>query len=314
MKALVTGGAGFIGRWVVKKLLGRGIEVLVIDDLSTGLKENLEEFYKNELFKGLIAGSITDRQKLKQCFNDKIDVCFHLAAKTDIQESIDDPEVYFNVNVIGTFNVLEEAKKQKCKVVIAGTCMVYDSASQKAIDENCPLNTLSPYPASKLASEFITMSYYKTYGFPIVIVRPFNTYGPYQKMNMEGGVVSIFLERKLKNKDVIIFGDGSQTRDLLYVEDCADFIVKAAFNENAVGQIINAGYGKDISIKELALMIINNPKKLRYTPHHHPQGEVMKLLCDASKAKNILNWEPKTSLKEGISKTEAWIKSINKQR
>ena len=309
MKALVTGGAGFIGRWLVKKLLEQNIEVIVLDDLSNGAKENLNEFKKNSFFKGLIVGSITDKSKIKQCFNDKIDMCFHLAAKIDIQESINEPEIYFDVNINGTLNILEEAKKQKCKFIVVGTCMVYDVAStHNAINEEHSLNPLSPYAASKLASEFVAISYYKTYGLPVVIVRPFNTYGPYQKPNMEGGVISIFLDKKLKNDVIDIFGEGTQTRDFLYVEDCVDFIIKAAFNKKSIGEIFNVGFGKSISIKDLALMIINDEKKMKYVSHHHPQGEIMNLICDSSKAKNILNWEPKISLSEGLKKTEEWLK------
>ncbi len=186
--------------------------------------------------------------------------------------------------------------------------MVYDLSSSEAINEEHSLNPKSPYSDSKLAAENLALSYFHDYGLPVVITRPFNTYGPYQKSDMEGGAVSIFIRSFLEGKPLNVFGDGKQTRDLLYVEDCADFIVKASFNEKAIGEIINAGYGKDIAIKDLALLIYNDAKRIRYVEHHHLQSEIPKLLCDYTKAKKLLGWMLKISLEEGIEKTEEWIK------
>jgi nucleoside-diphosphate-sugar epimerase len=218
---------------------------------------------------------------------------------------------YYDVNVNGTFNILEAARNRNknVKVVLIGTCMVYDLTASKAISEEHYLNPKSPYAGSKLAAENLALSYYHAYGLPVVITRPFNTYGPYQKSDMEGGVVSIFVKSLLEGETLNIFGDGTQTRDLLYVEDCAEFIVKAAFTEKAVGEVINGGYGHDIAIKDLALLICKDPKRIKHVKHHHPQSEIPKLLCDYTKAKKFLGgWEPKTSLEEGIDKTKAWIR------
>ncbi|GAH49256.1 unnamed protein product, partial [marine sediment metagenome] len=145
-------------------------------------------------------------------------------------------------------------------------------------------------------------------GLPVVILRPFNTYGPFQKTDMEGGVVSIFVKRKLNNQKLLVYGDGTQTRDLLYVEDCAEFIIKASECEKCVGEIINAGTGRDISMNDLAMLIVGDENSIEHIEHHHPQSEIMKLICNSSKAKKLLNWEPKISLKEGILKLEMWIK------
>ncbi len=125
---------------------------------------------------------------------------------------------------------------------------------------------------------------------------------------MEGGVVSIFVKRKIKNEKLIIYGDGTQTRDLLYVEDCAEFIVKALECDKCNGKIINAGIGKDISMNNLAKLIIEDETQIEHIEHHHPQSEIMKLVCDNSKAKDLLGWTPKTSLNEGIIKLENWMK------
>jgi len=307
MKTLVTGGAGFIGRGVVKRLLDEGHKVCVLDDLSNGKKENIKEFEDNPDFNFLL-GDIRIRDKLVAVFKD-VDICIHAAAAINVQESIENPQRYYDVNLNGTFNILEEARKRDVKVVLIGTCMVYDLTFSKAINEEHPLNPKSPYAGSKLAAENLALSYFHAYGLPVLVTRPFNTYGPYQKSDMEGGVVSIFIRNFLEGKTLNVFGDGTQTRDLLYVEDCADFIIKAAFSDKAVGKVINAGSGRDIAIKDLALLICKNPKRIRYVEHHHPQSEIPKLLCDYTKARELLGWEPKTSLEEGIEKTKEWIRS-----
>ena len=304
---LVTGGAGFIGRWVVKRLLEDGHKVCVLDDLSNGRMENIEEFKINSEFE-FVSGDIRDKNLLGEVFKD-IDICIHAAAAINVQESIENPQRYYDVNVNGTFNILEEARKRDAKVVLVGTCMIYDLSSSEAINEEHSLNPKSPYAGSKLAAESLALSYFHAYGLPAVITRPFNSYGPYQKSNMEGGVVSIFIRSLLEEKTLDVFGDGTQTRDLLYVEDCAEFIVKASFNKKAIGETINAGYGEDIAIKDLALLICKDVERIRYVKHHHPQSEIPKLLCDYTKAKKLLGWEPKTSLEEGIEKTKKWIKS-----
>ena len=304
---LVTGGAGFIGRWVVKKLLNDGYEVCVLDNLSNGRIENIKEFEDNPNFK-FTKGDIRDENLLGEVFKD-IDICIHAAAAINVQESIENPQRYYDVNVNGTFNILEEARKRDVKVVLIGTCMVYDLTSSKAISEWHSPNPKSPYAGSKLAAENLALSYFHAYDLPVVITRPFNTYGPYQKSDMEGGVVSIFIRSLLEEKTLTVFGDGTQTRDLLYVEDCVEFIAKAAFSDKAVGEVINAGYGKDIAIKDLALLICKDVERVRYVEHHHPQSEIPKLLCDYTKANKLLGWEPMTSLEEGIEKTKKWIKS-----
>jgi nucleoside-diphosphate-sugar epimerase len=222
---------------------------------------------------------------------------------------LDYPERSFENNVIGTYNILEVARKFNTKIILIGSCMVYDlTKSNIPISETHKLNPASPYAGSKLAAEELALSYYNGFKLPVVILRPFNTYGPYQKTNMDGGVISIFIRHKNNNEKLLIYGDGEQTRDFLYVEDCAEFIVKACYCDKCVGEIINAGTGKDISINNLAQLIINNKNFIEHIEHHHPQSEIMKLVCDNAKVKRLLNWEPKTSLEEGLLKLEKWIK------
>ncbi len=305
MKILVTGGAGFLGRWVVKKLLDMGHEVVVLDDLSNGSEKNIEEFRGSDRF-SFMHGSVTNLPDLKKAF--PVDMCIHCAAQINVQESLDHPGRAFNSNVLGTYNVLNSCKDAKAKLVLIGTCMVYDLSDGKPISEKHAVLPKSPYAGSKLAAEELALSYYYAYGMPVVVLRPFNIYGPFQKTNMEGGVVSVFIKRFLDVQDLNIFGDGTQTRDLLYVEDCADFVLAAAFSEKAVGEVINAGTGKDISINGLAQLICEDKGRIKHIPHHHPQAEIARLICDYSKAKKLLGWNPKTSLKQGIKKTMEWMK------
>jgi UDP-glucose 4-epimerase len=308
MNILVTGGSGFIGRWVVKRLLADNNLVWVLDDLSNGRIENLDEFKDNSNLDVMI-GDIKDTALLSRLFKNNFDICIHLAASIIVQDSIDNPRQTFENDVIGTFNVLEEAKKTSTKFVFMSTCMVYDTASAGgAISETHPTKAASPYAGVKLAGENMVQSYYHAYGLPTVIVRPFNTYGPFQKSTGEGGVVSIFVQRDLNGDVLNIYGDGTQTRDLMYVEDCAEFVVQAAYSDAADGEILNAGLGKDITINELAATICEESGRIKHIEHIHPQSEIPKLVCDYSKAKRLLGWEPRTSLIEGIEKLRNWMK------
>jgi len=308
MKALITGGAGFIGRWVVKYLLKKGNEVWALDNLSNGERNNILEFEENPRFK-FIKGDILQRDLLKELFNLNFEVCFHLAAAINVQSSIDNPGENLEVNLRGTFNILEEAKKRNTKVIFISTCMVYKQVIDNIpIDEDHSLCPLSPYAATKIAAENLALSYFHTYGLPITILRPFNTYGPFQKTNNEGGVIPIFILRSLKGEILNIYGKGRQTRDFLYVEDCAEAIVKAALSDKIWGEVINIGTGKDISINDLARLIAGDSRRIKHIPHIHPQSEIPKLVCNYSKARKLLNWGPRTSLREGINRTREWIR------
>ncbi len=253
MNILVTGGAGFIGRWVVKRLLEDQHRVWVLDNCSNGSESNLDEFRDHKGFMKFIRGDIKDLELLQEIFQEDFDICYHLAASINVQDSIDDPRTTFENDTIGTFNILEKCKESNTKVVFMSTCMVYDRATnEKGIDEKHPTKPASPYAGSKIAGENMVLSYWYAYKMPTVVIRPFNTYGPFQKSGGEGGVVSIFIKQHLKNEDLNIYGDGTQTRDLLYVEDCAAFVVAAGYSDEVNGLILNAGLGRDVSVNELA--------------------------------------------------------------
>ncbi len=309
MRVLVTGGAGFIGRWVVKKLLSDGHRVWILDNLSNGREENIREFVGTPNFAGFTLGDIRDRALLSRLFAEgEFELCYHLAAKINVQESIDNPEDTFESDVIGTFYVLEACREHKTKMVFMSTCMVYDRAPEnKGIDETWPVKPASPYAGAKIAGENMVLSYYHAYGLPAVVIRPFNTYGPFQKCNGEGGVVAIFIKRQLEGEALNIYGDGTQTRDLLYVEDCAWFVAESGYSDAVNGRIVNAGCGSDISINKLARLICQDEEKIRHVDHIHPQSEIPKLLCDYSLANKLLGWSPRVDLAEGIKRTREWI-------
>lgn len=303
----VTGAAGFIGRWVVAELLDRGHTVYGLDNFSNGSERNISEFRDVERFH-ITDGDVRSRDDVQQLFEHDVDACIHLAAEIDVQESLEDPQSHFDSNLIGTQNVLEACREDNTRLGLVGTCMVYDMVNSEAgISEDHPTKPASPYAGSKLAAEDLAEGYYHGYDLPITILRPFNTYGPYQKTGMAGGVVSIFTNRDIQGKPLKIFGDGTQTRDLLYATDCARFIVEGTFSDETVGEVLNAGTGTDVSINELAELIATDGTEITHVEHHHPQSEVQKLLCDPSKAKEVLGWEPEVTLEEGVSRLRTWL-------
>lgn len=308
MKVLVTGGAGFIGRWTVKELLQRKHEVWVLDNFSRGKMDNLRQFQDEPLFQEVIVGDIRDRELVKNlpfCF---FDACIHLAASINVQASIDDPEATFDNDMLGTFYLLEECRKFQVKMVYMSTCMVYErSFDEQGISETHPVKPASPYAGAKLAGESMVRSYYYAYGLPVVVLRPFNTYGPYQTSEGEGGVIPIFIRKKLDGAPLLIYGDGTQTRDFLYVEDCAEFIVRAAESNRVHGEVLNAGVGQDVTIHSLAETIAGDRSQIQHIPHIHSQSEIMKLLCNSRKAEAMLGWKSGTSLSEGLRITEEWM-------
>lgn len=299
----VTGAAGFIGRWVVDELLDRGYDVIGLDDLSNGTRQNIASFEDADGFE-FREEDVRNVNAVKGLFDEDTAACIHLAAEIDVHESLEQPNEHFEANVVGTQHVLEACRATDTRLGLMGTCMVYDMVDSEAgIDETHPVKPASPYAGTKLAAENIAESYYHGYDLPVTLLRPFNTYGPFQEV----GVVPIFVKRDLAGETIQIYGDGTQTRDLLYATDCARFVVEATFSDAAVGEVLNAGTGTDVSINELAELIASEGTDIEHVEHHHPQSEVPKLLCDSSKAREVLGWESEYTLEEGIGELRAWI-------
>jgi nucleoside-diphosphate-sugar epimerase len=305
---IITGGAGFMGRWVAKNLVDKGHRVWILDNLSNSTEDNIEEF--RDRLADFVNGDIKDKELLVKLFKNNFDICIHLAAAINVQESIDNPEKHFNNNVRGTFHVLDECRKHRLKIVFISSALIYEMARRgQAIEETHPLNPACPYTVSKIFGEELAISYYKTYNLPMVILRPFSIYGPWQRCDSEGGVMSVFINRMLNGKPVEVFGDGEQGRDFFYIEDCAEFIVKAAFSDKAIGRIFNAGYGREVKINDLAKKIAGGKVNVTFIRHPHPHVEIINMCADSTRAKEILQWEAKTSLAEGIKKTTEWLKA-----
>jgi UDP-glucose 4-epimerase len=307
MRVLVTGAAGFIGRWVVGELLARGHSVLPIDSLVAGDVTNLDEFAGQPGLLPFEQGDVRDAASCRR-WTGQVDAVAHLAASISVQDSIDDPATTFENDVVGTFQILEGARASGARVLFMSTCMVYDRASSPAgIAETDPTKPASPYAASKLSGEALSLSYWHAYGLPTTVVRPFNTYGPFQRSVGEGGVVAIFTRLSLLGEPLRIYGDGTQTRDLLYASDCARFVCDALLSDAATGRILNAGTGADVSVNDLAAAIEPDASRVVHVEHIHPQSEIAVLRCDAREAERVLGWRPEVSLDEGLRRVRSWM-------
>jgi len=311
MKILITGGAGFIGSHLSEKYTKEGHTVICMDNFMSGNLTHIRHLLDYRNFK-LVKGDIRDFDLLEKIMRD-VDVVFHLAAQIHVDRSYIEPKLTYDVNVMGTQNVLEVARLYDAKRVIhASTSEVYGSALHVPIDENHPLNAPHPYGASKIAVDRMCYAYIQTYGMNISIMRLFNVFGPRQRDVGYGGVISIFTRRVLSNVPPIIYGDGLQTRDYTYIKDAVrayDLVLN--YNE-PINEPINFGTGKEVSIIDLANKIIElcgkkgNIKPVLVEPRI---GEVKRLIADATKAKDLLGWEPKYRLEEGLKDFIQWYKN-----
>jgi UDP-glucose 4-epimerase len=307
MRVLVTGAAGFIGRWVVGELLARGHTVLPVDNLVAGDVANLDEFAGHPNLRPFEEGDVRDAGACRR-WTAETDAVAHLAASISVQDSIDDPDATFDNDVVGTFRLLEGARRSGARFLFMSTCMVYDRATTPAgIAERHPTKPASPYAAAKLSGEALTLSYFHAYGLPTTVIRPFNTYGPFQRSVGEGGVVAIFTRLSLRGETLRIYGDGTQTRDLLYATDCARFVCDALVSDAATGRILNAGTGHDVTVNDLAAAIEPNASRVAHVDHIHPQSEIPVLRCDAREAERVLGWRPEVPLADGLRAVRSWM-------
>ena len=297
MRYVVTGGAGFVGSNLTKLLVKEGHDVLVIDNLAKGKKENLTQVFDQIEF---VKGDIRDYDNMEKNFQD-IDGVFHQAALTVVQHSFDNPQEYHDVNVIGTENVFKLAKKYDVKVVYASSSSVYGHQNIMPIKENAIREPINPYGQTKLDDEHLYEKY-SGMGTSIIGLRYFNIFGEGQTPEY-AGVITKFLERVREMKAPVIFGDGSQIRDFIFVQD----IVMAnllAMTSNVNSSLINIGTGNAMTILELANMIIDISKiDLEPIFEKSLDGDIKKSHADISLAIQSLNWKPKKELNE-------WLKEI----
>lgn len=309
MRLLITGGAGFIGSHLCEKYTKEEHTVLCLDNFLSGNLINVRHLLDYRNFK-LIRGDIRDFNLLERISRD-VDVIFHLAAQIHVDRSYVEPRLTYEINVMGTQNVLEIARIFDVKKVIhASSSEVYGSAQYVPIDEKHPLDAPHPYGASKIAADRMCNAYIITYGMNVAIPRFFNIFGPRQRDIGYGGVISIFTRRVLNNMPPVIFGDGLQTRDYTYIKDAVGAFDLILSHESRL-EPFNIGSGKEVSIIDLANSIIDLcGKKGKIKPVHVERriGEVEKLIADATKAKKILGWEPKYDFKEGLRAFIQWYK------
>jgi len=294
---LVTGGAGFIGSRLVNLLLEEKHEVTVIDNLSSGKLENLANFQNKIDFHNI---DVRDHEKIKPIAS-KSDGIFHFAALTNVLESFTKQDEYHSVNVKGTQNILDIAKQFDLKVVFASSAAVYGNAKKIPIKEDFERNPLNPYGQTKLNGEHLCEKYFQM-GTRITVLRFFNVYGKGQNPAY-AGVLSKFLENISNGKSPIIYGDGTQTRDFVFVDDVADANL-LAMKSNSSGKFINVGTGIKISIRELAEMIIKISKQnIKPIYVDAKEGDIKNSQADITVSYELLKWSPKT-------KIEDWLKTM----
>ncbi|HMA76000.1 MAG TPA: SDR family oxidoreductase [Candidatus Krumholzibacteriaceae bacterium] len=305
---LVTGGAGFIGSNIVEELVNSGEEVTVLDNLSTGYKKNIEPFLDKINF---IQGDIRDIESVKKSLKD-VDYVLHQAAMASVPRSIDNPILVNDVNINGTLNILEEARKAKVKCfVYAASSSAYGDSEVSPKREDLTPSPLSPYAVSKLVGEYYCSVYSTIFGLPTVSLRYFNVFGPRQDPNSQyAAVVPIFISKLLNNKKPEIFGDGNQSRDFTYVKNVVKANILASKSaETASGEMANVACGDKCTVNDL-FRNISNYIGSDIEPVYSPPraGDVKHSLADISKAKDIINYSVEESFEESIRKTVDWYK------
>jgi UDP-glucose 4-epimerase len=298
VRALVTGGAGFIGSHVVDALLERGDEVHVLDNLATGRRENLAN--------GATLHEADIRTDSAAVFDTvRPDACFHLAAQADVRVSVAQPDFDADVNVVGTIRVLEAARAHGAKIVFASTGGAIYGECDGPAPEDAPRRPLAPYGTAKLAAEEYLKTYNRLYGTRHVVLRYANAYGPRQEANLEGGVVSIFMRELAGGGTPRIFGDGKQTRDFVYVSDVAAATVRA---REANGGVFNIGTGIETSVVDLYDAVRRAAGVGTNAQYAAPRpGEILRSVLDVSRAKRELGWRSEHDLDAGLAETWAWI-------
>jgi UDP-glucose 4-epimerase len=294
MRSLVTGGAGFIGSHLVDALVARGDEVTVVDDLSSGRRENVN------------AAARLVEHDIREPFETDAEVVFHLAAQADVGTSVEKPAFDAEVNVVGTVNVLEAARGAGAGVVFSSTGGAIYGEVEAPAAETAPLRPVSPYGIAKLAAEEYMAGWRRIHGTRSVVLRFANVYGPRQSSALEGGVVAIFLERMASGEETLIFGDGGQTRDFVHVDDVVAALLAAARRSD---RVFNVGTGVETSVNrlhELCRAVSGDARPPRYEPPR--AGDARRSVLDLAHTAAELDWRPQVSLPEGLRTTWEWMR------
>lgn len=304
MKAIVTGGAGFIGSHIVDNLITRGHQVTIIDNLSSGNVGNINPRAK------FFFEDITDRQVIDIFTREEPEFVFHLAGQSNVQSSLKDPYLDAKVNILGTINILEACVRSGVKKIIySSSAAAFGESESLGISEQHRINPISFYGISKHTPEHYFKVYNRQYGLGFTVLRYANVYGPRQDPKGEGGVVSIFIDKILSGQAPTIFGDGNQTRDFIYVQDVAAANFAALKNGN--GRFLNIGTGKQSSVNDL-FKAITTISRMEANPEYGPErpGDIRHSYLINTKGKAILKWSPQYSLDMGLRETIEYYFSI----
>lgn len=322
-KILVTGGAGFIGSHLVDKLVAQNNCVTVFDDMSTGMIENQQHYTSNPNIR-FVKGSVTDKRDVTQLMKDDFDIIFHLAAIVGVEKYCSNPLMTIDVNFLGMRSIAEEALSNNTKIIFTSTSEVYGKNPEIPLREDThrvlggTYIARWSYASSKALCEHLLFALHQLYDLPMVIVRPFNIYGPRQLPPL---VIPSFIKKVLHGESPVVYGKGKQTRTFTYVEDAVDAIVSVATHKEAEGEVFNIGGTREVTIPKLADLIISicgktctlKPTFMSYAEHYGKSYEdIQRRMPDVSKIKRLLGWEAKTSLEDGLLKTvKYWKKREN---
>lgn len=310
MRTIVTGAAGFIGSTLVDRLLADGHQVLGVDDLSHGRAENLEAARRHDRFDFVPVDIVT--ADLNRIFDDvRPEVVYHLAAQIDVRRSVDEPEFDAMVNAVGTVRLAEAARRAGVRKVVNTSSggAVYGVPQRYPTSEDAPADPASPYAASKVAAELYLASFRSLYGLDCTHIAPSNVYGPRQDPHGEAGVVAVFAKAMLAGRPTKVFGDGTNTRDYVYVDDLVDAFIRAGGSDGA-GKRFNIGTGVETSDRELhsavaaAAGVADDPD---FAPPR--LGDLRRSCLDASRARTVLGWSPQVPLEEGLRKTVDYFRN-----